>query len=47
MCEAIDHPVLKLKRISIGQLKLGDLNTGKWRHLTSNEIEYLYSLGGK
>ncbi|MDF2592324.1 MAG: rRNA pseudouridine synthase, partial [Clostridia bacterium] len=47
MCDAIDHPVIKLKRISIGSLKLGQLNTGQWRHLTNSEIEYLYSLGGK
>lgn len=47
MCDAIGHPVISLKRISIGSLNLGDLNTGQWRHLTKEEIEYLYSLGGK
>lgn len=47
MCDAIGHPVIRLKRISIGSLKLGDLDPGQWRHLTKAEIEYLYSLGGK
>lgn len=47
MCEAIGHPILRLKRISIGNLKLGDLSTGHYRHLTKEEIEYLYSIGGK
>jgi 23S rRNA pseudouridine2605 synthase len=47
MCEAIGHSVLRLKRISIGNLKLGDLSTGHYRHLNKEEIEYLYSIGGK
>jgi 23S rRNA pseudouridine2605 synthase len=47
MCDAIGHKVLKLKRVSIGALKLGDLKTGHWRHLSSDEIQYLYSIGGK
>ena len=47
MCEAIGHPVIRLKRISIGSLKLGDLGSGHYRHLNKEEIEYLYSIGGK
>jgi 23S rRNA pseudouridine2605 synthase len=47
MCDAIGHSVLRLKRISIGSLKLGDLSTGHYRHLNKEEIEYLYSIGGK
>jgi 23S rRNA pseudouridine2605 synthase len=47
MCEAIGHSVLRLKRISIGSLKLGDLSTGHYRHLNKEEIKYLYSIGGK
>jgi len=43
MCEAIGHPVLKLKRIAIGPLKLGDLEEGKWRYLTEQEVESLVS----
>jgi 23S rRNA pseudouridine2605 synthase len=44
MCDAIGHPVLKLKRIRIGKLGLGDLKTGQWRYLTKEEVEYLYSV---
>jgi 23S rRNA pseudouridine2605 synthase len=47
MCDAINHRVIKLRRISIGSLKLGDLKTGQWRHLTEDEVRYLYSIGVK
>ncbi|HOJ10716.1 MAG TPA: pseudouridine synthase [Clostridiales bacterium] len=39
MCEAIGHPVIKLKRIAIGKVNLGSLSEGKWRHLTKEEVE--------
>ena len=38
MCEAIGHPVVRLKRVAVGILKLNDLPRGKWRHLTAHEI---------
>ena len=38
MCEAIGHPVIKLQRVAIGDVKLGDLPAGKWRHLDDAEI---------
>lgn len=41
MCEAINHPVKKLKRVSVGNIELGDLNEGDWRYLTDKEINYL------
>ena len=44
MCEAINHPVKKLKRISIGELEIGGLDIGNWRYLESDEIEYLKKL---
>ncbi|MFU7514662.1 pseudouridine synthase [Clostridium sp. HCS.1] len=44
MCEALGHPVISLKRISIGDLKLGYLKKGEWRNLTENELKYLNSL---
>ena len=44
MCEAINHPVKKLKRISIGDLQLGGLDMGNWRFLEIDEIRYLKSL---
>ena len=33
--------VLRLQRIAEGQLKLGDLPKGKWRHLTEAEVRAL------
>lgn len=44
MCQYIGHPVIKLKRVAIGELELGKLEVGKWRYLTSKEIKYLKTL---
>ena len=41
MFEAVGHTVLKLRRISIGPVKLGSLEEGSWRHLTPEEIKSL------
>lgn len=41
MCSKIGHPVINLKRIQIGQIKLGDLLEGHWRFLSKEEIDYL------
>lgn len=41
MCDAIGHPVLSLKRISLGSLKLGDLPEGSWRELSADEVKDL------
>ena len=41
MCQAAGMHVTRLRRIREGQLKLGDLPLGKWRHLTQQEIEKL------
>jgi pseudouridine synthase len=41
MCDAISHPVIRLRRIRYGSLNLGDLNLGKYRYLTSKEIDEL------
>lgn len=43
MCEAAGLTVKRLSRISIGNLKLNNLPVGKWRHLTQDEVQYLYS----
>ncbi len=42
MCDVIGHPVRKLKRIAIGNLKLGDLQEGKWRFLTEHELKSFF-----
>lgn len=41
MFEAIGCKVVALRRIKIGQVELGNLPLGRWRHLTSHEIECL------
>lgn len=46
MCSAIGHPVIKLKRIRIGKIELGELKKGTWRYLTADEITYLKTLKG-
>nr|WP_294681093.1 pseudouridine synthase [uncultured Anaerotignum sp.] len=44
MCESIKHPVAQLQRVATGELKLGDLPKGKYRHLTEKEVKYLKKL---
>lgn len=44
MFDKINHPVVQLKRIAIGELNLNKLHLGKWRHLVDEEINYLKSL---
>ena len=41
MCEAVGHPVLELRRIAIGPLRLGRLAPGAHRRLTEAEIDRL------
>lgn len=41
MCELHGVRILRLQRVAIGKLKLGDLPEGKWRKLTREEIAYL------
>ncbi len=41
MCDAAGLHVTRLRRVREGGLVLGDLPTGKWRHLTAEEIEKL------
>lgn len=38
MCEAIDHKVLALHRSKIAGIGVKDLELGKWRYLTKNEV---------
>jgi len=41
MCEFNGIKILKLTRVAIGKIKLGDLENGKWRYLDEQEIHYL------
>lgn len=46
--KSMGYPVLRLKRVAIGPIRLGNLPRGKWRDLTPGELEALKrSLGFK
>jgi pseudouridine synthase len=38
MCQAVGHPVIRLKRVAVGPIKLAGLKPGAWRHLNQEEI---------
>ncbi|MFV0331238.1 MAG: 23S rRNA pseudouridine(2604) synthase RluF [Dysgonomonas sp.] len=44
MCEYFDYEVLKLERIQIMNIKLGNLGQGNWRNLTDSELEGLFDM---
>lgn len=44
MFEAVGEEVIFLKRVSIGNVRLGGLARGTYRYLNDNEIEYLKKL---
>lgn len=44
MIESLGRRVLFLKRVAIGELRLGGLSRGEWRYLNDREITYLKSL---
>ena len=44
MCENCGLEVLRLKRVSVGNLNIGMLKPGKWRYLNHSETEYLKKL---
>ncbi len=41
MMASVGHPVLELRRVSIGPVSLADLPAGKWRYLTDEEVKAL------
>ncbi|MBR6747533.1 MAG: rRNA pseudouridine synthase [Clostridia bacterium] len=45
ICEKAELKVVGLCRIAIGELRLGELPSGKWRHLTEEELAYLHAAG--
>lgn len=44
MMKAVGNPVIALKRISVGELKLGRLKEGHYRKLTKEEVDYIKGL---
>lgn len=47
MCEKCGLEVVKLTRVAIGDIRLGNLKPGCWRHLTKTQVEYLKNLKPK
>jgi 23S rRNA pseudouridine2457 synthase len=44
MTAAVGHPTLRLVRVGIGPLELGDLAPGEWRALTPGELDSLRAM---
>ncbi|HOO25994.1 MAG TPA: pseudouridine synthase [Clostridiales bacterium] len=38
LCESVNLEVARLKRVAVGKIKLGMLEPGKWRDLTTQEV---------
>jgi 23S rRNA pseudouridine2457 synthase len=41
MSAAVGYPCLRLIRVAIGSIGIGDLNPGQWRELTEQEVALL------
>jgi 23S rRNA pseudouridine2457 synthase len=41
MTASVGHPTLRLIRVALGPITLGDLMPGQWRDLTADEVEAL------
>ncbi len=41
MCDKVGLKILRLCRVAVGNIKLGDLAPGKWRYLTKTQVSYL------
>lgn len=46
MCEAVGHPVVRLRRVRIGPLRDPTLKTGAYRELTVDEVRRLKKVAG-
>ncbi len=46
MCEAVGHPVVRLRRVRIGPISDPDIRTGEHRDLTSHEVARLRKAAG-
>ncbi len=44
MCEQVELSVSRLCRVQIGEIRLGGLALGKWRHLDRSQVKYLKSI---
>lgn len=44
MCETLGYRVIRLKRVAIMNVSLGNLAIGRWRHFTQHEVRGMYDL---
>ena len=47
MTAAVGHPTLRLVRVAVGPISLGDLAPGQWRELTESELRALEPDSGR
>ena len=47
MTAAVGHPTLRLVRVAIGPIVMGDLQSGQWRDVTSGEVAQIYSVASR
>jgi len=47
MCAAIGHPVVRLRRVRVGPIRLGALKPGEFRELTRDEVRQLEELAAR
>jgi pseudouridine synthase len=47
MCFIVGHPVMKLKRVRYGPIRLENLKPGFYRYLTPGEVQKLWNCGAK
>jgi 23S rRNA pseudouridine2605 synthase len=47
MFAALKHPVLRLKRVAIGFVRIDGLEEGKWRYLSKKEVDQLKNAATK
>jgi 23S rRNA pseudouridine2605 synthase len=46
MCKTVGHPISSLRRVSMGNLSVSNLQPGEWRYLEADEVERLYGMVG-
>lgn len=47
MCAEVRHPVVSLRRVRIGSIRLGTLVEGRWRSLSKEEVASVYRVAGR
>ncbi len=47
MCSAVGHPVIELRRMRVGPIRLDKLGVGAWRYLQPDEVEGMREHAGR